>query len=172
MSETPIYKITTNMEKDDYRNFLFLTTFQSIDSLVSLFIISILLGGITSIITDFSISSLFFSTLFFFLILFVLLYAKLEKNVKATYPLDQPANIETTQTILFFDTYLTTTNRTDSNITTANYATMYKIKEDDSYIILFLTKELASVICKKDLDKEMIKELSSFLTEKTKKVGT
>ena len=70
MNETPIYEITTNMEKDDYRNFLFLTTFQSIDSLVSLFIISILLGAITSIITGFSISSLFFSTLFFFLVLF------------------------------------------------------------------------------------------------------
>ncbi len=169
MNETPIYEITTNMEKDDYRNFLFLTTFQSIDSLVSLFIISILLGAITSMITGFSISSLFFSTLFFFLVLFALLYAKLEKNVKATYPLDQPANIETKQTILFYNTYLASTNRTDANMTTANYTTIYKIKEDDSYIILFLTKELASVIRKKDLDKDMIKELSTFLKEKTKK---
>ncbi len=169
MNETPIYEITTNMEKDDYRNFLFLTTFQSIDSLVSLFIISILLGAITSMITGFSISSLFFSTLFFFLVLFALLYAKLEKNVKATYPLDQPANIETKQTILFYNTYLASTNRTDANMTTANYTTIHKIKEDDNYIILFLTKELASVICKKDLDKDMIKELSSFLKEKIKK---
>lgn len=169
MNEPPIYEITTNMEKDDYRNFLFLTTFQSLDSIISLFIISVILGAITSVITGFSISSLFFSTLFFFLVLFVLLYAKLERNVKSTYPLDQQANIETKQTILFYNTYLSSTNRTNADITTTNYNTIYKVKEDDSYIILFLTKELASVIRKKDLDKEMIKELSIFLKEKTKK---
>ncbi len=169
MSETPIYEITTTMEKDDYRNFLFLTTFQTPDSIISLLIISILLGAVTSVVTGFSLSSLFFSTLFFFLIFFVLLYAKLEKNVKATYPLDQPANIETKQTILFYNTYLTSTNRTDANVTTAAYDTIYKIKEDDSYIILFLTKELASVIRKKDLDNEIIQELSAFLKEKKKK---
>ena len=169
MNKNPIFEITTAMEKEDYRNFLFLTTFQSLDSIISLFIISIILGGITNAIIGFSISKFFFCSLFFFLVFFVLLYAKLEKKVKTVYPLDQSPLIETNQTIQFYDTYLTATNRTDANITTSNYVTIYKIKEDDSYIILFLTKELASVIRKKDLSKETVREISNFLKEKTKK---
>ena len=78
----PLFKITTTMEKEDYRNFLFLTTFQTADSIASLFIIGILLGGITTAMTGFSLSSLFFSSLFFILVLFVVMYSKLEKNVK------------------------------------------------------------------------------------------
>ena len=39
------------------------------------------------------------------------------------------------------------------------YKDIYKIRENDSYIILMLTKELASVICKKDLDKEDIEKI-------------
>lgn len=166
MNETPIYEVTTTMEKDDYRNFLFLTTFQTADAVVSLVIIALILGVITSMITGFSLSSLFFSTLFFFLVLFALTYSKLEKNVKAIYPLDQPAAVETEQTIVFYDTYLTSTNRTNADITTAAYNSIYKVKEDDSYIILMLTKELASVICKKDLDKETIAKISNLLKEK------
>lgn len=168
MNETPIFEITTTMEKEDYRNFLFLTTFQTPDSIASLGIISIILGVVTSMITGFSLSSLFFSTLFFLLVLFALMYSKLEKNVKTAYPLDQPSAIEKEQTIVFYDTYLTSTNRTNADVTTAAYGDIYKIKEDDSYIILFLTKELASVICKKDLDRETIKEISNLLKEKCK----
>lgn len=169
MNESPIYEITTTMEKDDYRNFLFITTFQTPDSIISLLIISIILGAIVSVVTGFSLSTLFFAILFFFLIFFVLLYSKLEKNVKATYPLDQPANIETKQTILFYNTHLVSTNRTNTDVTTVAYENIYKIKEDDSYIILFLTKELVSVIRKKDLDSETINEISAFLKEKIKK---
>ncbi len=166
MNETPLFEITTNMEKDDYRNFLFLTTFQTADSIASLIIIGIILGAIASVITGFSLSSLFFSSLFFILVLFVVMYSKLEKNVKAVYPLDQPAAIETKQTINFYDTYLTSTNRTNTDITEAAYTDIYKIKENDSYIILMLTKELASVICKKDLDENMVHSISKLLHQK------
>ena len=154
------------MEKEDYRNFLFLTTFQTVDSIASLFIIGILLGGITTAMTGFSLSTLFFSSLFFILVLFVVMYSKLEKNVKTVYPLDQPAAIETEQTITLYDTYLTSTNRTNGDITEVSYADIYKIKENDSYIILMLTKELASVICKKDLDREKTEAVSLFLKDK------
>ena len=164
----PLFKITTTMEKEDYRNFLFLTTFQTADSIASLFIIGILLGGITTVMTDFSLSSLFFSSLFFILVLFVVMYSKLEKNVKAIYPLDQPAAIETAQTITFYSTYLTSTNRTNADITEVPYKDIYKVKENDSYIILMLTKELASLICKKDLDKETLEKISNLLKENCK----
>lgn len=166
MNEHVLFEITTTMEKDDYRNFLFLTTFQTADSIASLFIIGIILGGITTAMTGFSLSSLFFSSLFFILILFVVMYSKLEKNVKAVYPLDQPAAIETVQTITFYDTYLTSTNRTNADITEVAYKDIFKVKENDSYIILMLTKELASVICKKDLDKETITKISTLLKER------
>ena len=166
MNETPLFEITTNMEKDDYRNFLFLTTFQTADSITSLFVIGLILGGIASVVTGFSLSSLFFSSLFFILVLFVVMYSKLEKNVKTVYPLDQPAAIETEQTITLYDTYLTSTNRTNGDITEVSYADIYKIKENDSYIILMLTKELASVICKKDLDGEKTEAVSLFLKDK------
>ena len=169
MNELSIFEVTTTMEKEDYRNFLFLTTFQTPDSIISLFIISIILGAIANVIIGFSMSKLFFCSLFFFLVFFVLLYAKLEKNVKATYPLDQPAVIEINQTIRFYDSHLTATNRTDANTTTTSYDNIYKIKENDSYIILFLTKELASVIRKKDLDKELVCQISNFLKQKIKK---
>ena len=105
MTETPLYQITTKMEKEDYRNFLFLTTFQTTDSIVSLLLIGTILGAIASFTTGFSLSSLFFSSLFFTLILFAVMYSKLEKNVKAVYPLDQPTTIKTEQTIVFYDTY-------------------------------------------------------------------
>ena len=166
MTETPLYQITTKMEKEDYRNFLFLTTFQTTDSIVSLLLIGTILGAIASFTTGFSLSSLFFSCLFFILVLFVVMYSKLEKNVKTMYPLDQPAAIKTAQTITFYDTYLTSTNRTNTDITETIYNDIYKIKENDSYIILMLTKELASVICKKDLDREMVRKISDLLKEK------
>ncbi len=166
MNEHLLFEITTTMEKDDYRNFLFLTTFQTADSIASLFIIGILLGGITTAMTGFSLSSLFFSSLFFILMLFVVMYSKLEKNVKAVYPLDQPAAIETAQTISFYDTYLTSTNRTNADITEVAYKDIFKVKENDRYIILMLTKDLASLICKKDLDKETIAKISNLLKEK------
>ena len=168
MNEHSLYKITTKMEKEDYRNFLFLTTFQTADSTISLVIIGIILGAIASFATGFSVSSLFFSSLFFILVLFAVMYSKLEKNVKAVYPLDQPATIETEQTIVFYDTYLTSTNRTNADITKILYTDIFKIKEDDNYIILMLTKELASLICKRDLDKDIIDKISNLLKEKCK----
>ena len=168
MNEHSLYEITTKMQKDDYRNFLFLTTFQTADSITSLVIVGLILGAIASFVTGFSISSLFFSSLFFILVLFAVMYSKLEKNVKAVYPLDQPATIETEQTIVFYDTYLTSTNRTNADITKVHYADIFKVKEDDSYIILMLTKELASLICKRDLEKEVIENISKLLNEKCK----
>lgn len=166
MNETPIYEVTTTMKKEDYRNFLFLTTFQTMDAVVSLTIISLLLGGISSAVTGFSISSFLFLSIFFLLVLFAVMYSKLEKNVKAVYPLDQPAAIATEQTIIFYDTYLTSTNRTNADITQVSYKDIYKIKENDSYIILMLTKELASVICKKDLNTDTVNPISALLKEK------
>lgn len=166
MTETPLYEITTKMEKEDYRNFLFLTTFQTTDSIVSLLLIGTILGALASFTTGFSLSSLFFSSLFFSLILFTVIYFKLEKNVKAVYPLDQPAIILTDQTIVFYDTYLTSTNRTNADVTKISYKDIFKLKEDDSYIILMLTKELASLICKRDLDKATVENVSRLLKEK------
>ena len=94
------------------------------------------------------------------------MYSKLEKNVKAVYPLDQPPTIKIEQTLIFYDTYLTSTNRTNANVTEVLYKDIFKIKEDDSYIILMLTKESASLICKKDLDKETVANISNLLKEK------
>ena len=166
MTETPLYQITTKMEKEDYRNFLFLTTFQTTDSIVSLLLIGTILGAIASFTTGFSLSSLFFSSLFFTLILFAVMYSKLEKNVKTIYPLDQTTTIKTEQTIVFYDTYLTSTNRTNADITKVLYTDIFKVKEDNSYIIIMLTKEMASLICKRDLDKEIVENISKLLKEK------
>ena len=166
MNEIPLYEITTKMEKEDYRNFLFLTTFQTTDSITSLILIGTILGAIASFATGFSLSSLFFSSLFFILVLFAVMYSKLEKNVKSVYPLDQPTAIKTEQTIVFYDTYLTSTNRTNTDITELPYKDIFKIKEDDSYIIIMLTKEMASLICKRDLDKEIVENISKLLKEK------
>ena len=168
MNEQPLYEITTKMEKDDYRNFLFLTTFQTADSIVSLIIIGAILGTIASFITGFSLSSLFFSSFFFILVLFAVMYSKLEKNVKRVYPLDRPATIKTEQTLVFYDSYLTSTNRTNADVTKVLYKDIFKIKEDNSYIILMLTKELASLICKRDLENEVLEKISKLLNEKCK----
>lgn len=164
------YKITTTMEREDYRNFLYLITFKRNTSvwLLILFLTIILSISISLITGGIKPLNLLIIAFFMFLVILSALCLRLESKVKKKYGKSNAKLLKKDQTLSLSEQGIEATNRSKEGTTSSSYENIYEIWETKDYFFFYFTKDLCSLIRKKDIPKEQYDEIISFLKEKLK----
>lgn len=162
------YKITTTMEREDYRNFLYLITFKRNHSVWLLILfLTVLLSVSISLFTG-GIKPLNLLIIAFFMVLVIVsaLCLRLESKVKKKYGKSNAKLLKKEQTLTLYDQEIEATNRSREGTTTSTYDNFYEIWETKDYFFFYFTKESCSLIRKKDIPNDEYDNLISFLKEK------
>lgn len=168
MDEKQLFEITTRMEKDDYKKYLYFTTFRKSSQTVISLLILIVIG------TFFFSFLLKQNTLAGILIIFVLmallilsfLFLRMDRQARKLFPVSGNSSFKKEQTIRLYETCLTASNRMSDGETLTNYESFHEIYETAEYLILYFDKTLASPVRKKDIPAEERTKILAFLKEK------
>ncbi|MSS64803.1 YcxB family protein [Velocimicrobium porci] len=162
------YQINTTMEREDYRNFLYLITFRKNPSvLLAILLMSFILSFFVSFFTNgFQIKNFLIITFFMFLVTISTLCLRLESKVKKKYSISNQQNLKKEQTITLFSDSIEATNRNSDGTTIISYNDFYEIWETRNYLFFYFSKDLCSLIRKQDIDKTQANEIIYFLKSK------
>lgn len=162
------YEIHTTMEREDFRNFLYLITFRKNTSvLVAILLMSLFLSFFVSFFTGgFQIGNFLIITFFMFLVTSSALCLRLESKVKKKYSISNEKNLKKDQTVILTDTLIEATNRSSDGSTTVSYEQFHELWETKQYLFFYFTKDLCSFIRKRDIAEENKDELFDFLRNK------
>lgn len=163
-----LYQINTTMEREDYRNFLYLITFGKNPSiLLAILTMSCFLSLFISFFTNgFQIKNFLIITFFMFLVTISTLCMRLESKVRKKYGIANKENLKKEQTVILFDNSIEATNRSNNGTTVVSYEDFYEIWETKNYLFFYFSKDLCSLIRKQDIDKVQSEEILQFLKSK------
>lgn len=162
------YKFTTTMEREDYRNFLYLITFKRNHSVWLLILfLTVLLSVSISLFTG-GIKPLNLLIIAFFMLLVIVsaLCIRLESKVKKKYKKTKETQLKKEQTVKLYETEIEATNRSREGTTTSTYDNFYEIWETKDYFFFYFTKDSCSLIRKKDIPSNQFDDIVAFLKEK------
>ena len=168
MNENELFQFTTKMERDDYKKYLYFTTFrksfQTVISLILLVIIGTLI--FCRLLNRTNLFEIISVLLIITLLSLSFLLLKLDRQVKKLFPTDSKTSFKKEQIITLYETYLTASNRMSEGVTKTDYKDFYEIYETEEYLILYFDKALTSLIRKKDIPTKQYDEITLFLKSK------
>lgn len=166
MEKKELYCFTTQMEKEDYKKFLYFITFKkSKKTLAALCLLSIGSSAFLAVFLQFrSIAEIAGSLIFMFFISLSFLLLKIEGQAKALFRPN--TNFQKEQTITLYEDYITATNRSSDGNTASEYNKLSKLYDLPGYLLIYFNEELASLIRKQDLSPEYQEIIPKFLEDK------
>lgn len=171
MADKAHFTVTTFMEKEDYRKFLYYATFRKTPR-TAFFLL--LISGLGSLIFLFLLEIfhpvLFVAAwIFFLLCCTAALCFKVERIVKRQIKEHSDQLFEYPSVLTFYEKELVASNRNAEGSTRLKYEDFLAITETSDYIIFYFTDTTANLLRKKDIDEEEVGEIRSFLKERAKK---
>ncbi|MFA9466338.1 MAG: YcxB family protein [Velocimicrobium sp.] len=168
MNDNKLFQFTSKMEKDDYKKFLYITTFRkSYQTIVSLLLFaSIATALFCRLLNQSAPFTIFIIFILILLILLSFLLFKLDRQVNTLFSINKKTSFEKKQTITLYDTYLTASNRMSQGETKTDYCNIHELYETSEYLIFYFNKSLASPVRKKDIPTEQYQLIISFLKSK------
>ncbi len=167
MQELPLFSVKTRMEVKDYRNFLYFAAFRkNIFTIPMIFIISGL-GAFLGryLIETFNLQSFFLSWICILAIMVSILCYKVEWKKKRRVQTDRTGSFGSYETISFYSDYLVSQSPNVEGSSKLRYDQFYRIYSSRSYLILYYNETMASLVRKKDMDKETCKGVEKLLKE-------
>ena len=168
MDRNALYEVTTIMEQEDIRKFLYLTTFRKKTITIPLII---LIAAVCSFFTvnmigNFDIMKFLPIWLILIIIAFGAMCFKIEFKSRKGINSQKTGNYRPQQTITFYENYIIATNKSAKGTYKIKYNKIYKIQETKNYFIIFNSETSASLVRKKDIDVEIQDKLKDFLYRK------
>ena len=168
MDKNALYEVTTIMEKDDRRKFLYLTTFRKKSITIPLIF---LIAAVCSFFTVYMNGNFnFMKFLSIWLILIIIAFGaicfKIELKSKKGINIQKTGNYRSQQTITFYENYIIATNKSAKGTYKIKYDKFYQIQETKNYFIIYNSANSASLVRKKDIDVESQYEIKDFLHRK------
>ena len=160
--------IKTHMEKEDYKKFLYSITFfkstKSIGFLLAIALVGAILLTIDS--TGFNIVKFlgYFALLLFIGLISIIL--KIEKLNKSRIKSDEGLLFNSVNELNFYDDYIQVNNEAFEGDSKIPYEIISKVSETKDFYLIYLNKNQASVIRKKDIDEIEENLLRGILKEK------
>lgn len=171
MANKARFTVTTFMDKEDYRKFLYFATFRKTPLLI---LSLVLLSGLGSLILLFLLG-VFRPAVFFGIWVFMLLCCiaalcfKVERMTKKQIKENPEQLFEYPSVLTFYEDELVASNRNAEGSTRLGYKDFVAITETTDYIIFYFTDTTANLLRKKDVDEQEVREIRKFLKEKAKK---
>lgn len=171
MANKAQFTVTTFMDKEDYRKFLYFATFRKTPLMaVSL----VALSAVGSFLLLF-ILGVFQPAVFFGIWVFMLLCCiaalsfKIERLTKKQVQDNSEQLFEFPSVLTFYEDELVASNRNAEGSTRLKYQDFFAITETRDYIIFYFTDTTANLLRKKDLDEDEVSQISEFLKMKAGK---
>jgi len=168
VDKNALYEVTTIIEKDDLRKFLYLTTFRKKFITIPLIV---LIAAVCSFFTVYMIGNFnLIKFLLIWLILIIIAFGvisfKIELKSKKEINLQKIGNYRSEQTITFYENYVIATNKSAKGTYKIKYSKLYQIQETKNYYIIYNSAKSASLIRKKDIDVGSQNKIKDFLHRK------
>ncbi|WP_206459152.1 YcxB family protein [Anaerovorax sp. IOR16] len=170
MQETALFTVKTTMEQDDYRNFLYFATFRKNRFTIPMLFV---LSGLLALISRYFVES--FEWMGFLItwvcllgIMIATLCYKVEWKKKRRVQTDHTGTFGSSESISFYQDYLISQSPHVEGTSKVRYDQFYRVYSSKSYFILYYNASMASLIRKKDMDKETSKGIELLLQKEFK----
>lgn len=168
MDNEILFKSDTIMEKEDYRKFLYISTFKRDKRSIIFMLVLSLIGALIIAITggNFSINGLFISWLFMFCVLLAVVCFKIELRYRQRIKTDNTGVFGSVTTIEFYEDYLTMETPIAEGKNKLEYVKFYKIIECGTYFMLYYNMNMATLLRKIDMKGIDLAEFREFMITK------
>jgi len=168
MDKNALYEVTTIMEKDDLRKFLYLTTFRKkFITIPLIFIVAAFCSFFTVfMVGNFNLTKFLFIWLILIIIAFGVICFKIELKIKKEINIQNSGNFRSQQIITFYENYVIATNKSAKGTYKIKYNKFYQIQETKNYLVIYNSANSASLVRKKDIDAESQHKIKEFLKRK------
>ncbi|NLK37099.1 MAG: YcxB family protein [Epulopiscium sp.] len=166
MKEDALFIITTKMEKEDYRKFLYTATFRRNPAVLWILAGISLLG---TIFLQFSVGQirilpLLLKWCLLMVIAVVVICFQVERKNKTRIRTDKTGTFEQETVLYFYPQHLKTEVPAVKGTHTLEYHQFFQVLESKDYFMFYYSKNLASLLRKKDM--EELDSFREFLKEK------
>lgn len=163
--EEIIYTVTTTMEKEDYRKFLYWATFFKNKIVIPMIAC---LAFVCSLIVNWNLYyvswgkiSLYWA--FFFALAIAVVCLKVERKYKLRVTTDNTGAFGSLNELKFYPDKVVMNNASLKSTGQLKYSQIYSVIESKSYFIFYITANQASLIRKKDID--LLESFKQFMKE-------
>lgn len=170
MSSSVLFEITTQMDKDDYRKFSYLTIFKR--RYYTIFLI-VLLAAVGALFAIFSIGQGSFDLIKFLLIWlgliiteFAAIFLRVEYQSMKKMSMASVGLINRKQNLFFYENYLTAGNEKGKESHKIKYDKLFQILESKDYYLIYSNSSSASLIRKIDIHRSYQVDFQKFLQAK------
>lgn len=160
--------VKTTVEKDDYRIFLYKSTFFKNKSSIPFIL---LVSGVMAVILSrlnqvYSLIYFLGAWLFLTLVMFSTIIYKIEKKFRQRIKSDKTGAFDSFETLEFYDDFVIIKSPRFDGLLTIRYEQMYKVIEQKDYFLTYFNESQSSIIRKKDMNLELTNRLRRLYKEK------
>ena len=167
-NQNALYEITTRMEKEDYRKLSYLVSYKNKQKTVLLIIILAAAGaGIWAMMdASFSVPKFLVTWLILIVTAFAAIFLKLEYKAFNWSNQVRAGLKGARQEFTFYDSYLIAAEDKVSGTNKIKYDKLSQVLEAKDFFIIYASANSASMIRKKDIDREDLDRFGKFLRTK------
>ncbi len=167
--ETPLFQVSTHMERKDYRKFLYIATFFQNPLVIPLILV---MCGVGAVLASRQLGR---SDLFYIVALWAAITALVfsavcfnveGKNRRRVTAAQQVGALDRRLEMSFSETEFLLENPAREASRTLSYEEFHLLMETKDYFIFFLTKHQVTLLCKRDLKEEERDSFSAFIRRK------
>ena len=164
--DEPEIVINTIMPKEDYRKFLYISTFKKNKSIFPfLCLISLIWSILISYENgNFIMPQLIISWILLFLLAIIVLIFKIERKYSRRIKTDKTGTFDSVSTLKFYDDKIVMENKSLKSTGELKYDQFFTVMESKDYFIFYFTVNQASLVRKKDIDD--LNAFREFIVEK------
>lgn len=160
--------VKTTMEKEDYKDFLYKTTFFKSKYAIPFILLSsgLMAAFLSQSYQGNSIVYFFGSWIFLISIVTLTIVYKIERKFKQKVDTDRVGLFGSMETLEFYDDFIIITSPKFSGVTTIRYDQIYRVIDQKKYFLVYFNATQSTMIRKKDMNLELNNRLRNLYKEK------
>ncbi|WP_099190883.1 YcxB family protein [Tepidibacter mesophilus] len=163
MNDNKLFTVKTSMEKEDYHKFLYIATFLRSKIIIPfiLFLSALMAIFLAYSEHQFNIIKFFIFWMVLTIVAVFVIIFKVERKNKQRIKTDKTGVFNSQETLDFYEDFLIIKSTVFEGESKIKYSQFYQVLESKDYFISYFNMNQASLIRKKDMDKEKSDKLRS-----------
>ncbi|WP_077368382.1 YcxB family protein [Anaerosalibacter sp. Marseille-P3206] len=164
MNDNKLFTVKTSMGKEDYHKFLYIATFLRSKMIIPfiLLIAALMAAFLAYSDNQFSVTKFIALWILLAMVAILTIIFKIERRNKQRIKTDKTGVFNSQETLDFYEDYLIIKSTVFEGESKIKYSQFYQVLESKDYFITYFNMNQASLIRKKDMDKETIEMLRSL----------
>ena len=164
MNDNKLFTVKTSMGKEDYHKSLYIATFLRSKMIIPfiLLIAALMAAFLAYSDNQFSVTKFIALWILLAMVAILTIIFKVERRNKQRIKTDKTGVFNSQETLDFYEDYLIIKSTVFEGESKIKYSQFYQVLESKDYFITYFNMNQASLIRKKDMDKETIEMLRSL----------